>query len=348
MTEEEYRKAVARELDRRKDPSYLKNWSYLQNLRAQYPERYFGKFEEPPGIYGYTRGLRYSGAKYPENRYSVHILENMPPEEDLDTRFHEYSHLGIDEPRGNWAYIMSLQEPTPALRDLFERNKSPYRPVDMVEEGMIRHLGDPNLPTNAIVTNTTRSLTPTQQELLPYLKKYLQYGPQWGSIWGPEYDKEELRQGKGRDIGPKYNFHVVDKGMKMALHKADLPLSERIKLEEQNGYDLWGYIKKYGLPVDYLKGKGHLTDEFKLPNHVTFSTDSMYSTEETPGGVWTQDADKRWHYAPSDFVLSQHPREELREYFEKYEPESTLDLPAEEEDTTIRDVYSPRWRDLVR
>jgi hypothetical protein len=50
-------------------------------------------------------------------------------------------------------------------------------------------------------------------------------------------------------------------------------------------YDMEGYIKKYGIP-NQSEGQ-HLTDEFKLPNHITFSTDSIYHSEKTPGGVWS-------------------------------------------------------------
>jgi hypothetical protein len=43
-------------------------------------------------------------------------------------------------------------------------------------------------------------------------------------------------------------------------------------------YDLRGFFKKYG-PVDVnVRGGQHFTDEFKLPNHETFSDQSMYAT----------------------------------------------------------------------
>ena len=66
-----------------------------------------------------------------------------------------------------------------------------------------------------------------------------------------------------------------------------------------NDYDMAGYIAKYGQP-DQSKGQ-HLTDEFKLPDHMTFSDDSKYSTPETPGGQWVQDAGKNWHFYASDY-----------------------------------------------
>lgn len=72
---------------------------------------------------------------------------------------------------------------------------------------------------------------------------------------------------------------------------------------------------------------GHWPDTYKLPNHITFSTDSKYSKPGQEGGSWSQ-VDGKWHYAPSAFVLSQHPPEELQAYFSRNEPNSVLDLPA--------------------
>lgn len=41
-------------------------------------------------------------------------------------------------------------------------------------------------------------------------------------------------------------------------------------------YDYRGFFQKYG-PVNVDSGQ-HLTDEFKLPNHPTFSVESKYAT----------------------------------------------------------------------
>jgi hypothetical protein len=72
---------------------------------------------------------------------------------------------------------------------------------------------------------------------------------------------------------------------------------------------------------------GHDYDSHKLPNHITFSNDSIYHTDETPGGQWSQEGDGKWHFYPSDFNLKQHPAEELKKYFDEYEKESVLHLP---------------------
>ena len=90
-------------------------------------------------------------------------------------------------------------------------------------------------------------------------------------------------------------------------------------------YDYDAYKKKYGEP-DQSKGQ-HLTDEFKKPNHITFSTDSVYHSKETPGGTWEKGTDSKWHYSPSDFVVKQHGPEKLQEYFKNNEPDAVLHLP---------------------
>ena len=56
-------------------------------------------------------------------------------------------------------------------------------------------------------------------------------------------------------------------------------------------YDLRGFFKKYG-PVDInVRGGQHFTDEFKLPNHDTFSVESRFArgTNAQKAGRWEGD-----------------------------------------------------------
>ena len=89
-------------------------------------------------------------------------------------------------------------------------------------------------------------------------------------------------------------------------------------------YDMAGYRKKYGEP-NQAQGQ-HLTDEFKLPNHMTFSSESMYSSPEKTGGKWTQ-VDGKWHFAPSPYNLQQHNAQQMQDYFKTREPDAVLDMP---------------------
>ena len=45
----------------------------------------------------------------------------------------------------------------------------------------------------------------------------------------------------------------------------------------------------------------HFTDRYKLPGHPTFSNESMYSNDDTPGGSWEKKGGK-WYFTPSDYT----------------------------------------------
>ena len=59
-------------------------------------------------------------------------------------------------------------------------------------------------------------------------------------------------------------------------------------------YDYRGFFQKYG-PVDVAKGQ-HFTDEFKLPNHETFSNESIYAAGPMAAQAGSWDGD---NYKPS-------------------------------------------------
>lgn len=66
-------------------------------------------------------------------------------------------------------------------------------------------------------------------------------------------------------------------------------------------YDLRGaWLKE----PNSISSKGHLTDEFKKPNHPTFSSDSKYSTPNNPGGSWVSGKNKSWSFTPSKRQIS--------------------------------------------
>ena len=64
-------------------------------------------------------------------------------------------------------------------------------------------------------------------------------------------------------------------------------------------YDYRGFFQKYG-PAQLGSGQ-HLTDEFKLPAHKTFSNESVYFNDQTKpyAGRWEQKG-KRWVFVPFD------------------------------------------------
>lgn len=84
----------------------------------------------------------------------------------------------------------------------------------------------------------------------------------------------------------------------------------------------------YDVNGDFLAGakkdaRGHGDDQFKKPNHSTFSEESQYNGREGyVGGRWTPKG-----YEPSQTNLQFKSQPQLKRYFQKYEKETPL-LPA--------------------
>jgi hypothetical protein len=70
----------------------------------------------------------------------------------------------------------------------------------------------------------------------------------------------------------------------------------------------------------------HLTDQFKKPNHPTFSDESQYSgVDGQQGGHSDVQPDKSYAFTPSATTPFSTP--ELQDYFKRVEPTNTLNLP---------------------
>ena len=123
-----------------------------------------------------------------------------------------------------------------------------------------------------------------------------------------------------------------------ALYQTKLPLLEEIKYRYakfnspyrndngQGNYDYRGYYQKYGT-LNPNSPNMHLTDEFKTPNHITYSNESKFNTPNNQGGVWNRLPDGSYSFTPSAFNLQLHSPLEYKEYFEKYEPGNQVILP---------------------
>jgi hypothetical protein len=97
-------------------------------------------------------------------------------------------------------------------------------------------------------------------------------------------------------------------------------------------YDLRGYWLNGGHKD--TTGQGHMTDQYKKPNHPTFSNQSIYHGKDSPwgepyqGGTWSQDAQGRDVYTPTATMLKYtHPTTFLQNYMRDREPGVTLILP---------------------
>lgn len=84
---------------------------------------------------------------------------------------------------------------------------------------------------------------------------------------------------------------------------------------EVRDYDMEGALRAGIKPDEF----GHMPDTYKLPNHMTFSEDSVYSTPEQRGGRWIEGEDGQWVFWPSEYNMAQHPMSEMQDYFERVE-----------------------------
>lgn len=100
-------------------------------------------------------------------------------------------------------------------------------------------------------------------------------------------------------------------------------------LQNESDYDLKGFYEEHKNNPNELKPNEnfHLSDEFKKPNHITFSTGSKYSNDKQKGGQWVGSNKSGWSFEVSPFNLSQHSVKEIKDYFAKYEKDSKLIFP---------------------
>lgn len=100
--------------------------------------------------------------------------------------------------------------------------------------------------------------------------------------------------------GPKKTFQEWSQAMKGKYPWLELDSNKA-------GYDYERYFNEnYDDAIARLNEAEarHFTDRYKLPNHPTFSNESIYSQGPSIGGSWTED-DK---FIPSIINVQQHPR----------------------------------------
>jgi hypothetical protein len=92
-------------------------------------------------------------------------------------------------------------------------------------------------------------------------------------------------------------------------------------------YDMRGFWKS---GQAFAADTGHAGDEFKKPNHPTFSTFSNYHGQDGhQGGTWGGGQDgEPWTFTPSATNLKMHDAGDLQRYFQQQEPGNQLILPS--------------------
>ena len=99
-------------------------------------------------------------------------------------------------------------------------------------------------------------------------------------------------------------------------------------IRETPDYDVRG---AYDAGLDPDPVTGHLDDTFKLPNHITYSTDSRAAQAKgaPPAGRWVGSNKGGWtFYASPTNIQNAGSIEALQEYFRDNEKDSKLVLPV--------------------
>ncbi len=125
-----------------------------------------------------------------------------------------------------------------------------------------------------------------------------------------------------QDFTDKYNTKLTDDQEKQFQDWA----TTNNRTKDTYDYDLRGWWKA-NQGADASKGSGHLTDEYKKPNHPTFSDQSKYHGKDGfKGGSWGG-TDEAPTFTPGPTNLSTYGKEGLQKYFQDTEPGVELKLP---------------------
>ena len=93
-------------------------------------------------------------------------------------------------------------------------------------------------------------------------------------------------------------------------------------------YDYESFFKDSNLYQQWLEserktpGKAHMGDYYKKPTHYTYSTDSKGGKDF--GGQWIGNDEVGWTFKASPFNMAQHTFEEMKDYWDRNEPDALL------------------------
>lgn len=128
------------------------------------------------------------------------------------------------------------------------------------------------------------------------------------------------------DYTNRYNtkLSVPDEAAFQAWGKKEAEKSGRNPAADTYDYDMRGFWKSGG----EFAGNGHAGDQFKKPNHPTFSTFSQYhGVDGNQGGAWAGGQNGQpWTFTPSATNLKVHDAGDLQRYFQQVEPGNQLIL----------------------
>lgn len=99
---------------------------------------------------------------------------------------------------------------------------------------------------------------------------------------------------------------------------------QRYVIREDPTYDTRAAFQ-HGLKPD---ARGHLNDTYKLPTHPTFSDESIHNGEGgKAGGKWVDLGRGKWEFHASPWNVQNMSKPQLKSYFDKVEPGTTIIFP---------------------
>ncbi len=89
-----------------------------------------------------------------------------------------------------------------------------------------------------------------------------------------------------KEQGGEVVYNPRDKEFKEWYNRNTLEGQNNIPYSNELDYDYYSFYKNGEYKNRNYNIKKHFPDTYKRPNHKTFSTESIYSTKENPGGIW--------------------------------------------------------------
>jgi hypothetical protein len=153
------------------------------------------------------------------------------------------------------------------------------------------------------------------------------------------YERAEIRRAEGGPVAESDPLDYTDKyNTVLPPHQEQQFQDWIVSQSKATGRDLSKDLYNYDMRGDWLAGanrdeRGHGTDIFKKPNHMTFSTGSKYhGAEGNEGGQWTTLPNGSWTFAPGKTNLKNFSPEDMQDYFTRVEPGNRLIMPEQRAD----------------
>lgn len=110
-----------------------------------------------------------------------------------------------------------------------------------------------------------------------------------------------------KDLSVKERHAIIRAGVANGVHKLseiEARYNDFTDPSKHPDYDIESYVREN--PNAVFDHEGHYPDTYKRPNHPTFSDESIYASEQNPGGHWSErNSLQRWNFSPSAQQIAQ-------------------------------------------